>query len=42
MATAGAIIGLVVPGVEIEDISVTAKTIPEFVSLWERMLKGNT
>jgi 3-phosphoshikimate 1-carboxyvinyltransferase len=42
MATAGAIIGLVVPGVEIEDISVTAKTIPEFVSLWEQMLKGNT
>ena len=42
MATAGAIIGLAVPGVEIEDISVTAKTIPEFVSLWEQMLKGNT
>ena len=42
MATAGAIIGLALPGVEIEDISVTAKTIPEFVSLWEQMLKGNT
>ncbi len=42
MATAGAIIGLRVPGVEIEDISVTTKTIPEFVSLWEQMLKGNT
>ncbi|MCX6477845.1 MAG: 3-phosphoshikimate 1-carboxyvinyltransferase [Micrococcales bacterium] len=42
MATAGAIIGLAVPGVEIEDISVTAKTIPEFVSLWEQMLKGST
>jgi 3-phosphoshikimate 1-carboxyvinyltransferase len=41
MATAGAIIGLRVPGVEIEDISVTAKTIPEFVSLWEQMLKVN-
>lgn len=40
MATAGAIIGLRVPGVEIEDISVTAKTIPEFVSLWEQMLKA--
>lgn len=40
MATAGAIIGLAVPGVEIEDISVTSKTIPEFVSLWEQMLKG--
>jgi 3-phosphoshikimate 1-carboxyvinyltransferase len=42
MATAGAIIGLAVPGVEIDDISVTAKTMPEFVSLWDQMLKGNT
>lgn len=42
MATAGAIIGLRVPGVEIEDISVTAKTIPEFVSLWDQMLKANS
>jgi 3-phosphoshikimate 1-carboxyvinyltransferase len=41
MATAGAIIGLRVPGVEIEDISVTSKTIPEFVQLWEQMLKAN-
>ena len=42
MATAGAIIGLRVPGVEIEDISVTTKTIPEFVLLWEQMLKANS
>jgi len=42
MATAGAIIALRVPGVEIEDISVTTKTIPEFVSLWEQMLKANS
>jgi 3-phosphoshikimate 1-carboxyvinyltransferase len=41
MATAGAIIGLRVPGIEIEDITVTAKTIPEFVQLWEQMLKAN-
>ena len=40
MATAGAIIGLRVSGVEVEDISVTSKTIPEFVSLWEQMLKA--
>ena len=40
MATAGAIIGLRVPGIEIEDITVTTKTIPEFVTLWECMLKG--
>jgi 3-phosphoshikimate 1-carboxyvinyltransferase len=40
MATAGAIIGLRVPGIEIEDITVTSKTIPEFVTLWQSMLKG--
>lgn len=39
MATAGAIIGLSVPGIEIEDISVTSKTIPEFVSLWNQLLE---
>ena len=40
MATAGAILGLVVPGVEIEDIGTTAKTLPDFVALWESMLAG--
>jgi 3-phosphoshikimate 1-carboxyvinyltransferase len=38
MATAGAIIGLRVPGIEIEDISVTSKTMPGFESLWGKML----
>ncbi|OQS13994.1 3-phosphoshikimate 1-carboxyvinyltransferase [Nocardia donostiensis] len=38
MATAGAILGLAVPQVEIEDIGTTAKTLPNFVELWERML----
>ena len=41
MATAGAIIGLRIPGIKIEDISVTSKTIPQFVNLWEQMLKGS-
>ncbi len=41
MATAGAIIGLRVPGIEIEDIGVTSKTMPEFPSLWQKMLAGN-
>ena len=41
MATAGAIIGLRGPGIEIEDISVTRKTMPEFPSLWLKMLAGN-
>jgi 3-phosphoshikimate 1-carboxyvinyltransferase len=34
MATAGAIIGLAVPGVEIDDIETTAKTLPQFPALW--------
>ncbi|RJO79942.1 3-phosphoshikimate 1-carboxyvinyltransferase [Nocardia panacis] len=38
MATAGAILGLRVPGVAIEDIGTTGKTLPNFVGLWERML----
>jgi 3-phosphoshikimate 1-carboxyvinyltransferase len=38
MATAGAIIGLRVPGIEIEDITVTSKTMPEFDLLWLKML----
>jgi 3-phosphoshikimate 1-carboxyvinyltransferase len=38
MATAGAIIGLRVPGVEIEDIKTTAKTIPTFEKLWLSMI----
>ena len=40
MATAGAILGLRVPGVSIEDIGTTAKTLPAFVTLWESMLSG--
>lgn len=40
MATAGAIIGLRVPGVEVEDIGTTAKTLPGFPRLWAEMLSG--
>lgn len=38
MATAGAIIGLRVPGIEIEDITTTSKTMPDFAKLWTSML----
>ncbi|MHA3023167.1 3-phosphoshikimate 1-carboxyvinyltransferase [Mycobacterium sp. BMJ-28] len=38
MATAGAIIGLRVPGVEVEDIATTAKTLPDFPGMWTDML----
>ncbi|OBK37693.1 3-phosphoshikimate 1-carboxyvinyltransferase [Mycobacterium sp. 1165196.3] len=39
MAMAGAIIGLRVPGVEVDDIGSTAKTLPDFPRLWARMLE---
>ncbi len=40
MATAGAIVGLRVQGVEVEDIGTTAKTLPDFPRLWADMLAG--
>ncbi|MEU4740041.1 3-phosphoshikimate 1-carboxyvinyltransferase [Actinosynnema sp. NPDC023658] len=38
MATAGAIIGLVVGGVSVDDIGSTTKTIPDFPGMWASML----
>ena len=38
MAMAGAIVGLVVPNIEIDDIATTSKTMPEFPQLWTDML----
>ncbi|MFD9791842.1 3-phosphoshikimate 1-carboxyvinyltransferase [Streptomyces sp. NPDC059070] len=40
MATAGSIIGLAVPGVEIENVATTAKTLPDFPKMWTEMLSG--
>lgn len=40
MATAGAIVGLRVPDVEVENIGTTAKTLPDFPRLWADMLAG--
>ncbi|MBR6458873.1 MAG: 3-phosphoshikimate 1-carboxyvinyltransferase [Actinomycetaceae bacterium] len=40
MATFGAIIGLRVPGVEIENIATTAKTFPQFAQMWGEMTSG--
>ncbi|HWH25280.1 MAG TPA: 3-phosphoshikimate 1-carboxyvinyltransferase [Pseudolysinimonas sp.] len=37
MATTGALLGLVVDGVEIDDIGTTAKTLPEFPELWSAL-----
>ncbi|MFD7980055.1 3-phosphoshikimate 1-carboxyvinyltransferase [Streptomyces sp. NPDC059071] len=38
MATAGAIIGLAVEGVEIENVATTEKTLPDFPRMWTEML----
>jgi len=38
MAHAGAIVGLRVPGVEVEDVATTAKTLPRFTQMWDAML----
>ncbi|BAX91389.1 3-phosphoshikimate 1-carboxyvinyltransferase [Mycobacterium shigaense] len=38
MAMAGAIVGLRVDGVEVDDIGATSKTLPEFPRLWANML----
>lgn len=42
MATAGAIIGLVVPGVEVEDIATTGKTLPGFAQMWTDLLASGS
>ncbi|GAA2452028.1 3-phosphoshikimate 1-carboxyvinyltransferase [Streptomyces lavendulocolor] len=40
MATAGAVIGLAVAGVEIENVATTAKTLPDFPQMWTGMLEA--
>jgi len=38
LATAGAVIGLVVPGIEVENIATTRKTLPDFPGLWQSLI----
>lgn len=40
MATAGALLGLAVPGLAVDDIASTAKTMPEFPQLWTQLIRG--
>jgi 3-phosphoshikimate 1-carboxyvinyltransferase len=40
LATAAALLGLRVPGVEVENVETTAKTLPGFTQLWTRMLSA--
>jgi len=42
MATAAALIGLRVPGILVEDVETTAKTLPGFTDLWTTMLARAT
>lgn len=39
LATAGAMIGLRIPDVLVENVATTAKTFPDFTGLWDFMLK---
>ncbi|NDL60053.1 3-phosphoshikimate 1-carboxyvinyltransferase [Phytoactinopolyspora mesophila] len=39
MAQAGAVLGLAVPGVQVENIATTAKTLPAFPEMWAAMLE---
>jgi 3-phosphoshikimate 1-carboxyvinyltransferase len=38
LATAGAVLGLAVPGIEVENIATTRKTLPDFPGLWSSLL----
>jgi 3-phosphoshikimate 1-carboxyvinyltransferase len=41
MAMAGAVLGLRVPGLVVENVGTVAKTLPGFVGLWDRMITGS-
>ncbi len=41
LATAGAMLGLVVPGIEVENIATTQKTLPDFPGAWANLLTGS-
>jgi 3-phosphoshikimate 1-carboxyvinyltransferase len=38
MAQAGAVLGLAVPGVEVDDVGCTSKTLADFPGMWRRLL----
>jgi 3-phosphoshikimate 1-carboxyvinyltransferase len=38
LAHAGALLGLVTPGVELDDVGCTSKTMPNFVATWSRLV----
>jgi 3-phosphoshikimate 1-carboxyvinyltransferase len=42
MVMAGAVLGLGVPGLRVEDAATVAKTLPEFVDLWHGLVAPGT
>lgn len=38
LATAGAVLGLLIPDVEIENVATTRKTLPDFPGLWQSLI----
>ncbi|MER7275052.1 3-phosphoshikimate 1-carboxyvinyltransferase [Dactylosporangium sp. NPDC000244] len=40
LAHAGAVLGLAVPGLRLDDVACTAKTLPDFPRLWSTMVAG--
>ena len=40
LVMAAAVLGLAVPGIEVENPATVGKTFPEFTSLWREMLEG--
>ena len=38
LATAGAVLGLTTPGIEIANVATTAKTLPDFPALWSHLI----
>ncbi|WP_446919425.1 hypothetical protein, partial [Klebsiella pneumoniae] len=39
MAHAGALLGLVIDGVELDDITCTSKTMPQFPQMWANLVE---
>ncbi|AEB47092.1 3-phosphoshikimate 1-carboxyvinyltransferase [Micromonospora maris] len=42
MAHAAAVAGLAVPGIELDDVACTSKTMPDFPALWSAMVTGKS
>ena len=40
MATFGAILGLVTPGMSVDDIACTSKTLPAFEAMWSSLVNA--